>query len=139
LEEQRKQTQDAINFRDSSRNTFYQADDEIRPLIERIQDKTAKRDELYKLRSQVADRIKSIAENVEIATEGGGPLMEGRIEHINPKRANAKRYGNFVAQRFFLVTFKDDRHSTLGVVSPDDPLDLEQYQFFDTDDPWSVT
>jgi DNA invertase Pin-like site-specific DNA recombinase len=137
LEEQRKEASGAQESRASIRDAFYQADGEIRPLIKRLQDKTAKREDVYKLRSQVADRMKAIAEEVEVASEGAGPLMEGRIDYINPKRASAERRGMFTAQRFFLVTFKD--HSTLGVIPPDDPFNVEHYQVFETSDPSSVT
>ena len=137
LEEQRKETSGALESRESVHDAFYQADGEIRPLIKQLQDKTAKREEVYKLRSQVADRMKAIAEEVEVATEGGGPLMEGRIDYINPKRVSAERRGMFTTQRFFLVTFKD--HSTLGVIPPDDPFNVEHYQVFETSEPSPVT
>jgi hypothetical protein len=137
LEAQQKQTTAALESREFTRDAFYQANEEVRPLIKRLQDKTAKREDLYRLRSQVADQIKAIAADVEVATEGAGPLLEGRIGYTNPKRADSSRHGMFAEQRFFVVTFKD--LSTLGVIPPDDPLDVDHYQFFTTGDPWSVT
>jgi hypothetical protein len=137
LEEQRNEISVTVESRQSVRDAFYQADGEIRPLIKRLQDKTAKREDVYKLRAQVADRMKAIAEEVEVAAEGGNPLMEGRIDYLNPKRASAERRGMFTTERFFLVTFKD--HSTLGVIPPDDPFNVEHYQVFETSEPSSVT
>jgi DNA invertase Pin-like site-specific DNA recombinase len=137
LEEQRNGISGTLESRQSVRDAFYQADGEIKPLIKRLQDQTAKREDVYKLRAQVADRMKAIAEEVEVAAEGGDPLMEGRIEYINPKRVSAERRGMFTTERFFLVTFKD--YSTLGVIPPDDPFSVEQYQVFETSEPSSVT
>jgi hypothetical protein len=133
LEEQRNEISGTLETRQSVRDAFYEADGEIKPLIKRLQDKTARREDVYKLRAQVADRMKAIAQDVEVAAEGGDPLMEGRIDYVNPKRAGAERYGMFTAQRFFLVAFKD--HSTLGVIPPDDPFNVERYQVFETGEP----
>lgn len=137
VEENIMGTKAAIKNHETARRAFNQSKDEIKLLIQRLQDRTAKREELYKQRSQVADQIKAIAEEVEVATRGAGPLMLGEVEYMNPKHAKSARRGMFTEQRFFLVTFKD--HSTLGVIPPDDPFNVEHYQVFETSEPFSVT
>ncbi len=81
VEDKMKQIKNEITNRETTRLAFTQGKDEIKVLIERLQDRTAKREELYTQRSQVADRIKAIAAEVEVAAQGAGPLMEGRIEY----------------------------------------------------------
>jgi DNA invertase Pin-like site-specific DNA recombinase len=138
VQERLKQTKVAIESLESARLTFDEGRNQLKLLTARLRDQTRKREDLYEDRSLVADRIKAIADDIEIASEGGSPLVEGRVRYVNPKRANSQRHGVFITDRFFLVTFKD--HSTLGVhPDKDDPYNIEGYQFFETSQPRSVT
>ena len=136
---QLRPAKDAIENHEAVRRAIGEGSAQTKRLVARLRDQTRKRDDLYEDRSQVADRIKTIVEEIEIATEGGEPAVKEAITYINPDREHLERRGMFSDKRFFLVTFKDAGHSTRVVIPPDDPDNVDQYGVMDTGDPDSVT
>jgi hypothetical protein len=112
---------------------FYSGREEIKELVIKLQMPAS--DELYKLRAQIAARLKSLVETLLIAPIGNLPVMRGAIDqlqamaageaedviaHMERVAANPEQ-----SRRYFAVGFRD---AAVRIVFPayDDPLRFEQ-------------
>jgi DNA invertase Pin-like site-specific DNA recombinase len=122
--------QQEFNARDSR---FYTSKEEIKNLVKRLQMPPS--DELYKLRAQIASRLKILVETLLIAPQGTLPTMQRSIEqlrsitggqsddviaHMEQLAAHSDQ-----SRRFFSVGFRD---AAVRAVFPvyGDPLRFEQ-------------
>lgn len=129
----------------SAVSRFYESKEQIKSLITRLQRRD--NEEVYKLRSQVASRLKSLISGIEVAVAGQAPLTRGTIDLLE-KEMSADAGDKALArdmiqqlqeeltsgradQRYFTVTFKD---GSMRGVRPhkDDPLRFES-QIYTTD------
>jgi DNA invertase Pin-like site-specific DNA recombinase len=122
--------QQDFNGRDSR---FYTSREEIKALVKRLQMPPS--DELYKLRAQIASRLKVLVETLLIAPQGALPTMQRSIEHL--QKITGGEADDVVAhmqqlaahpdqsRRYFAVGFRD---AAVRVVFPayGDPLRYEQ-------------
>jgi hypothetical protein len=115
---------------ESIENAFYESREEIRALVERLQSQTSGRIDLYKLRSQVAARIKALVEKLKVATAGTGPIMERLLKYYESIKMDDETREILVGgaknsenRRFFRVTFKDGSQQGIWP-DKDDPLTL---------------
>ena len=116
---------------ESTESEFYQSKDEIKSLIARLQT-TGDNDDLYKLRSQAAARIKGLVGTLEVAPIGRAPKVARLIEQLNSmvedvaeKAAIADVMRIDEDMRYFLVGFKNG--DVLGVFpKKDNPLHFER-------------
>jgi DNA invertase Pin-like site-specific DNA recombinase len=92
---------------------------DIRPLIEMMQTQDGD-EKIYKLRSQVASRLRSLVSTIEIAPAGQKPLVVGSMKKLTSD------------QRYFFVTFVDD-NTRCVYPDPDDPLKVT-HQVVNRDD-----
>jgi hypothetical protein len=122
--------QQEFNARDSR---FYESREEIRDLVRKLQMPPS--GELYKVRAQIASRLKLLVRTLLIGPEGNVPTLLRSIEHL--KRQLTEEADELIAHmqkmaadpahssRFFVVGFRD---ASLRVVFPtrDDPLQFKQ-------------
>jgi DNA invertase Pin-like site-specific DNA recombinase len=112
---------------------FYTSKEEINDLVKRLQGSPS--DELYKVRAQIASRLKVLVQTLVVAPRGDLPRMKKSIEQL---RDIAGDQGNDVinyieqlavhpdqSRRYFAVGFRD---AAVRAVFPayDDPLHFEQ-------------
>lgn len=112
---------------------FYEGKEEIKVLLGRLQDPNGD-DELYRLRSQIAARLKGLVESVVVATAGSAPYVPRMIEFLASKpnppldeieqlRSTLELEGTH--ERHFSVIFKNG--NVRGVTpSANDPLVYEE-------------
>jgi hypothetical protein len=113
---------------------FYESKDQIKELLERLQGST--REDVYKLRAQIAARLKSLVCEISVAPLGSAPITRktlGVLKEQEPPQRNDELIHGFEQRlkqehehrRFFLITFKD---KSCRAVYPkrDDPLDFEE-------------
>ncbi|MCP3462131.1 recombinase family protein [Bradyrhizobium sp. CCGUVB23] len=119
-----------FNGRDSR---FYTSREEIKQLVKRLQMPPS--DELYKLRAQIASRLKVLVETLLIAPQGTLPSMQRSIEEL--KKTAGGEADDVVAhmqqlaahpeqsRRYFVVGFRD---AAVRAVFPsyEDPLRFDQ-------------
>lgn len=115
----------APSFAWAAESDFYESKDEIKKLIASLQ--TPSQSDLYKLRSQLAARIKALVVTLEVAPIGEAPIVHmllkeqdeaGRdlLKSMFGKQSDDRRY--------FLAVFKDD--TALRVYpSKDDPFKVD--------------
>ena len=119
-----------FNARDSR---FYSSREDIRKLVGELQKPAS--DETYKLRAQIAARLKVLVETLLIAPQGERPAMRNRIEQfLDLNSGNTDEVVTHMQQlashpdqsrRYFLVGFRD---AAVRAVFPayNDPLKFEQ-------------
>jgi DNA invertase Pin-like site-specific DNA recombinase len=112
---------------------FYESRDEIKELVKKLQMPTS--DELYKLRAQIASRLKVLVETLLIAPLGAQPTISRSIDELKKltdgKADDVIAHIQLVAaqpdqsRRYFAVGFRD---ATVRIVFPKygDPLQFEQ-------------
>lgn len=115
----------------SATSHFYESREQIKALIAQLQSR--KGDEIFKLRSQIASRLKSLVTTILVAPLGHAPLTQKSIEFLSgesdaqPVIDHLKRILEHMAEhrRYFAVGFVD---GTVRGVYPnqDDPLQFEQ-------------
>lgn len=127
---------------------FYNSRDEIRTLVQQLQ--LPPSDDLYKLRAQIASRLKTLVETLLIAPQGAVPIMRRTIEQLTDLSAGENddviEHMRKVAvqpeqsRRYFAVGFRD---AAIRVVYPryNDPLSFEQQivgqpKAIADEDPW---
>jgi DNA invertase Pin-like site-specific DNA recombinase len=102
---------------ESTKGALYEGRDQVKALIERLQDRSPS-DEVYKLRSTIAARLRSLVRVIYIAPVGRGPLAQLNTEPDDPgaepmvdeiKRA-------VVTQRYFAVGLHD---GSIRIIFPD--------------------
>lgn len=112
---------------------FYTSREEIKQLVKRLQMPPS--DELYKLRAQIASRLKVLVETLLIAPQGTLPSMQRSIEEL--KKTAGGEADDVVAhmqqlaahpeqsRRYFVVGFRD---AAVRAVFPsyEDPLRFDQ-------------
>jgi hypothetical protein len=111
---------------EASDNAFYESKDEIKSLIAQLQ--TSGDRDLYKLRSQVSARIKSLVDTLSVAPAGLAPIVAHVTKILEAdKRAKPRlieRIKSDQDKRYFTVRFKNG--STLSVYpNRNDPLRFE--------------
>jgi hypothetical protein len=111
---------------------FYDSKEEIKSLVKKLQAPVS--DELYKLRAQIASRLKVLVKTLLIAPRGNAPITQKSIEHL---RSNGGADWDVIAhmeevaaqshqsRRYFAVGFRD---AAVRAVFPryGDPLRYEQ-------------
>jgi hypothetical protein len=112
---------------------FYTSREEIKELVKKLQMPPS--EELYKLRAQIASRLKVLVETLLIAPQGALPTMQRSIEELqkitgeedNDVVAHMQRLAAHPDQsrRYFAVGFRD---AAVRAVFPayDDPLRFDQ-------------
>ncbi len=126
---EREAEQNEFNARDSR---FYTSKEEIRGLVGKLQMPPS--DELYKLRAQIASRLKVLVETLLIAPQGAMPVMQKSIEQLRAMGAEDEDVIAHMEQmaahpdqsrRYFAVGFRD---AAVRAVFPSygDPLQYEQ-------------
>ena len=122
--------QQEFNARDSR---FYTSREEIKELVKRLQMPAS--DELYKLRAQIASRLKVLVETLLIAPKGRLPAMQRSIEQLQEtggsEAEDVMAYMHRLAAHpnqsrpYFAVGFRD---AAVRVVFPvsEDPLRYDQ-------------
>jgi DNA invertase Pin-like site-specific DNA recombinase len=127
----RKTLQDSeaeLHRRDEELAAYYEGQHEITELLKRIQ--TGKPDDLYKIRAQLAARLKAIIREVRIAGSGGAPFVREQIAAMRSlSRPNMKALRDLekgldeprTKDRFFAVFFKNGSDRNV-VPHPDDPM-----------------
>jgi DNA invertase Pin-like site-specific DNA recombinase len=120
--------------------TYYESRDQIKELINRVKTKSA---DNYKTRAQIASRLKSLIDRIDVAVVGQGPSnkrIANFLETARDEAASSPELQKSAAEvldlhrsmigesenlRYFLVWFKD---GTTRFVWPsaDDPLQFEQ-------------
>ena len=120
--------------------TYYESRDQIKELINRVKTKSA---DNYKTRAQIAARLKSLIDRIDVAVVGQGPSNKRIANFLETARDEAasspelqknaaevldlhrSMIGESENLRYFLVWFKD---GTTRFVWPsaDDPLQFEQ-------------
>ena len=105
---------------EASESEFHQSKEEIKTLIAQLQSKSSEDHDLYKLRSQVAARIKGLVERLEIAPAGTGPIMSKMIERYKTIKTDDETKVMLIEgirdakdKRYFKVKFRDG--SELGL------------------------
>jgi DNA invertase Pin-like site-specific DNA recombinase len=113
---------------------FYESREQIKALIHRLQHPDG--EEVYKLRAQIASKLRSLVDTILVAPRGHAPLVRRAIAEIESNPA-AAMFGDAAEQlrrdlesdrakrRYFAVGFKD---GTVRAVYPsdDDPLKYEE-------------
>jgi hypothetical protein len=99
--------------------------DDVKPLIEQLR---GAGDEVYRTRSMIASRLRSIVETILVAPIGHGPLTQRAIELARQHGDRAVLdYLERMAdrRRYFVVVFKD---GSMRAVYPrdDDPMQFEE-------------
>jgi hypothetical protein len=117
----------------SRESRFYNSKDEIKQLVDQLQSPAT--DELFKLRAQIASRLKILIETLLVGSIGERPRMQKVIDqlrseadgnwhdviaHMEEKAAHPDQ-----SRRFFAVGFRD---SNVRIVFPenDEPLRYQQ-------------
>lgn len=127
---EREAEQNEFNARDSR---FYTSKEEIRGLVGKLQMQPS--DELYKLRAQIASRLKVLVETLLIAPQGAMPVMQKSIDQL--REISTGEDDDVIAhmeqmaahpdqsRRYFAVGFRD---AAVRAVFPSygDPLQCEQ-------------
>ena len=127
---EREVEQQEFNARDSR---FYESREEIRELVKKLQMPPSS--ELYKLRAQIASRLKVLVETLLLAPQGVLPIMQKSIEQLKDMAAGdaddvVSHMQKIAAhpdqsRRYFAVGFRD---AAVRAVFPayGDPLQFEQ-------------
>lgn len=115
----------------SRKATFYRSKDEIKSLLAKLQSTPA--DRLFKLRAQIASRLKTLVQTISVATLGDRPLVQRTIEFLEQQpdsedvvfHLKERLNERDAARRYFAVGF---RNNSVRVVYPhdNDPLKYEQ-------------
>jgi DNA invertase Pin-like site-specific DNA recombinase len=114
----------------SATSQFYESRDQVKALIEQLQSR--KGDETYKLRSQIASKLRSLVTTILVAPLGHAPVTQKTIEFLSseseaqPVIDHLKRMLDDEAEhrRYFAIGFVDG--SVRGVYpNQDDPLQFE--------------
>jgi DNA invertase Pin-like site-specific DNA recombinase len=131
---ERLHAKDAENRDFMSRaSRFHSSKEEIRQLVEQLQSPAT--DELFKLRAQIASKLKVLIETLLVAPLGDRPRMQTSIDHL--KMTVGQDVDDVIShmeqmaahpdqsRRYFAVGFRD---SKVRIVFPatDDPLRYEQ-------------
>jgi DNA invertase Pin-like site-specific DNA recombinase len=114
---------------ETSEDEFRQSKEEVKSLIARLQ--TPGDNDLYKLRSQVAARIKGLIQTLQVAPAGSAPKVAKTIEFLETIEDDPAYKAQVIEQmkigmdqRYFLVGFKNG--DVLAVYPKrDDPLQFE--------------
>jgi DNA invertase Pin-like site-specific DNA recombinase/prefoldin subunit 5 len=119
---------DALALRASS---LRQSRAELTQLVKRLQAPSGA--ELYKLRAQIASRLKNLVQTINVATLGNRPQLQRTIEFLEQQpdsndvisHLKDRLSGPESARRYYAVGF---RNNSVRVVYPheDDPLKYEQ-------------
>ena len=116
----------------SATSQFYESRDQIKALTEQLQSREG--DEIYKLRSQIASKLKSLVTTILVAPLGHAPLTQKTIDFLSgepdtePVIDHLKQILDNEAEhrRYFAVGFADG--AVRGVYpSKDDPLQFEHH------------
>ena len=111
--------------------SFYQSKAEVRAFVERLQAREG--DQLFRLRAQIAARLKTLVETLIVAPFGHRPKTERLIEYLRSEPMGSDVVGYLREQLssgiddrpYFAVGF---RNGTVRAVYPsaDDPLSYDQ-------------
>jgi DNA invertase Pin-like site-specific DNA recombinase len=94
---------------------FYEGKDQIRALLDRFA-RDDEQDDIYKLRSQIASKLRSLVDVIFVASRGSVPIIENQIETLKKRRPLATKKiaelrgaldGKDTKARYFTVRFKD--------------------------------
>jgi DNA invertase Pin-like site-specific DNA recombinase len=103
-EQEKSRLRDEINTkkaeldkRTAEANAFYESIDQIKSLIERLQDRS--RPENYRLRKQISAKLRALVSDIKVAPAGDAPVHEVS----DPTEDEEERLN----RRFFIVMFKD--------------------------------
>jgi hypothetical protein len=112
-------------------STFYESKNEVRGFVERLQRPSG--EELFKLRAQIASRIKNLTQTLVVASLGDRPKTEKAIDYLKGETGADDVISHLVERlsskkddrRYFAVGF---RNGTVRAVYPsaEDPLHYEQ-------------
>ena len=114
----------------SADSQFYESRDQIKALIEQLQSREG--DEIYKLRSQIASKLKSLVTTILVAPLGHAPLTHKTVEFLSGEPDAQSVIGHLKRtlddasehRRYFAVGFADG--TVRGVYpSKDAPLQFE--------------
>jgi DNA repair exonuclease SbcCD ATPase subunit len=131
IKERLRTKQHELELLNNRISTFYESKNEVRSFVERLQSPAD--EELFKLRAQIASRIKNLVETLVVAPLGDRPKTEKVIDYLKgeagaddviahlAKRLSSKKDD----RRYFAVGF---RNGTVRAVYPsdEDPLRYEQ-------------
>ena len=116
---------------DARGSRFYNSKEEIKDLVQRLQMPAS--DELYKVRAQIASKLKVLVESLLIAPRGTLPAMRKTIEHLRVLAGGDEVISHMEqlathpdqSRRYFAIGFRD---ATVRAVYPmyGDPLRYEQ-------------
>jgi hypothetical protein len=128
--ENRESDLQQFNARDSR---FYDSKEEIQILVKKLQAPAS--EELYKVRAQIASRLKVLVETLLIAPQGAKPAMQKSIEQLRSEAGDEwikviAHMEDMAAhpdqsRRYFAVGFRD---AAVRAIFPNynDPLSYEQ-------------
>ncbi len=111
--------------------------DDVKPLIEQLRGSS---DEVYRLRSMIAARLRSIVDTIMVAPLGRAPMTERAIEFVRQHgdqavvdHLSAQLRDEREGRRYFVVVFRD---GSMRTVYPhaDDPMRFEQQLTSSTDE-----
>ncbi len=131
LKERLRTKQHELELLNNRISTFYESKNEVRSFVERLQSPAG--EELFKLRAQIASRIKNLVETLIVAPLGDRPKTKKVIEHLKGEaaaddviahltdRLNSKKDD----RRYFAVGF---RNGTVRAVYPSDADPLKYHQ-----------
>jgi hypothetical protein len=140
-EQERAKLVEAIALKESERDElsselsgFYESREQLKGLIERVQRSSG--EEVYKLRAQIAARLKSLVSEITVAPLGSAPVTRKVLvllqEQMSPDRDEELLHGfeqrlkhEHEHRRFFMVTFKDGSGRAV-YPNREDPLDFEE-------------
>lgn len=110
---------------------FYRSKDQIKSLLSKLRNTPT--DRLFKLRAQIASRLKSLVQTIIVATLGDKPKLQRAIEFLEQQPNSEDVISHLkerlsehdAARRYFAVGF---RNNSVRVVYPhdDDPLKYDQ-------------
>jgi DNA invertase Pin-like site-specific DNA recombinase len=131
LKERLRRKQHELELLNNRISTFYESKNEVGSFVERLQ--TPAGEELFKLRAQIASRIKNLVDTLVVFPLGDRPKTEKVIEYLKGE-AGADDVIALLSER--LTSKKDDRryfavgfrNGTVRAVFPsdEDPLRYEQ-------------
>lgn len=111
--------------------TFYRSKDEIKSLLVKLQSTPTER--LFKLRAQIASRLKNLVQTIDVATLGDRPKLQRTIDFLEQQPDSEDVISHLKdrlshpdsARRHFAVGF---RNNSVRAAYPhdDDPLKYEQ-------------
>jgi DNA invertase Pin-like site-specific DNA recombinase len=115
----------------SATSEFYESRDQVKALIEQLQSR--KGDEIYKLRSRIASKLRSLVTTILVAPVGAAPMTERAIDFLRNQPDSADIIDHLKKElqderanrRYFIAVFNDNSMRAV-YPSDDDPLQFQQ-------------